>query len=202
MKNMTPLILIIVSVGMFFFFIDPKYQDIKTLQAEIQENNKIVDIAKQLTNRKTQVENQYNQISSAEKSDLEKLLPDAIDNVRLILDINNIAETTGVLIKDMDIKTQQEPTASNTLISSEGFDSSIFSTNDSALQYVDSTKIGVMSFSFSATAQYSNFIEFLSQLERSKRIMDIRSIEIMRETNESGTTFFDYKVTFDTYWLK
>ena len=52
MRNIMPLILIIVSIAVFFFFIDPQYKEVKSLQVEIEENNKTLDLATQLRQKR------------------------------------------------------------------------------------------------------------------------------------------------------
>lgn len=195
MKNLTPIILILVAIGVFFFFIDPKYKGIQEINTQITENNRTLDVAKRLRAQREDLTNRYNQISKGEQEDLEKLLPDTVDNVRLIIDIENIANQAGIVVRDIDIRVpEEEPAQARTT------QTSLFDSSSSAIQYVDKNKIGVITFSFTAATRYEDFLRFLTQLEQSKRIVDIRSIEIARGTGDQ--VFFDYKVTFDTYWLK
>ena len=199
MRNFTPIILIALSIGIFFFLIDPSYKEVQALQAEVAENNKTLDIAKKLSNRREELRARFNQISQDEKSELEKLLPDTVDNVRLIIDINNIAEQFGIVIRDISINSEEEKGTQKSSVRTQGssFEGVI---EENSIQYVDKTKIGVISFSFSVSAKYEVFLEFLKQLEESLRIVDIRNIEINRNTEDG--VFYDYKVTLDTYWLK
>lgn len=197
MKNITALILIIVSVGVFFFFIDPQYKNVKQLNAEIEQNKKIIDVANKLDSKKAELNEKFNQISQAEKIELEKLLPDTVDNVRLIIDINNIAEQFGIIIRDISITTKDGGVndSKKTISQKSNFEGVL---EENSIKYVDTSKIGVISFSFSVSAKYEVFLEFLKQLEESLRLIDIRNIEISRGSG----VFYDYRVTFDTYWLK
>jgi len=198
MKNITSIILILVSIGIFFFFIDPKYKEIKEINAQISENNKTLEVAQKLRAQREDLSTRFNQISREEKEDLEKLLPDTVDNVRLIIDIENIANQAGIVVRDIDIRSpEQETSQTRTTTTTQG---SLFNQSDSAIRYVDTNRIGVITFSFTITTRYEDFLRFLKQLEQSKRIVDIRGIELSRGTGDSA--FFDYKVTFDTYWLK
>lgn len=190
-----------VSVGIFFFFIDPQYKNVKQLRAEIDENNKILDIANKLDSRKNELNDKFNQISQEDKGELEKLLPDTVDNVRLIIDINNIAEKFGIVIRDISINTKETSTTGEgrkTVTQKSNFEGVL---EENAVKYVDTSKIGVISFSFSVSAKYEVFLEFLKQLEESLRLVDIRNIEISRGSG-ANSVFYDYKVTLDTYWLK
>ncbi len=197
MKNITALILIIVSVGVFFFFIDPQYKNVQQLNAEIEQNKKIIDVANKLDSKKTELNEKFNQISQSEKSELEKLLPDTVDNVRLIIDINNIAEQFGIVIRDINIVSKESNVndTKKTISQKSNFEGVM---EENSIKYVDTSKIGVISFSFTVSAKYEVFLEFLKQLEASLRLIDIRNIEITR----GNGVFYDYRVSFDTYWLK
>jgi len=199
MKKIMPFIFIILSIGIFFFLIDPKYKQVQALQAEVAENNKTLDISKKLSQQREALRQKYNLISEDEKSYLEKLLPNNVDNVRLIIDINAIAQQYGIVIRNVDINSETEENIKTGKVATQGssFDGVI---EQNSIKYVDQSKIGVISFSFSVSAKYDVFLEFLKQLEESLRIVDIRNIEISR--NATGGVFYDYKVTLDTYWLK
>lgn len=198
MKNITPIILIVLSVTVFLFFIDPQYKKIQEINAEISQNKETLKTAEELKTKKLDLIDRFNKISEEEKNELVKLLPDTVDNVRLIIDINNIASQFGIVIRDIVIDTEdtQESTTKSVVSQKSNFNSVL---DEDSLKYVDTSKIGVISFSFSVSAKYEVFLEFLKQLEESLRIVDIRNIQI---SQGSGSVFYDYKVTLDTYWLK
>ncbi|MEY4440913.1 MAG: hypothetical protein RLY49_539 [Candidatus Parcubacteria bacterium] len=199
MRNITSITLIIVSIGVFLFFIDPQYKNVKELRAEITKNNEIIDLANKLDLKKNELNDKYNQISPTDKESLEKLLPDTVDNVRLIIDINNIAEKFGIVIRDISINSRESSAGEpkKVVTQKSNFEGVL---EENSIKYVDTSKIGVISFSFSVSAKYEVFLEFLKYLEESLRLVDIRNIEISRGSG-SGV-FYDYRVTLDTYWLK
>ena len=197
MKNITSIILIIVSVGIFFFFIDKEYKKVQQLNVEIEQNDKIIEVANRLKSKKDELNDKFNQISQSEKIELEKLLPDTVDNVRLIIDINNIAEQFGIVIRDINISTKETSASeSKKIVSQKSNFDGVLQEND--IKYVDTSKIGVITFSFSVSAKYEVFLEFLKQLEESLRLVDIRNMQISRGSG----VFYEYRVTLDTYWLK
>jgi hypothetical protein len=199
MKNITSIILIIVSIGIFFFYIDREYKEVKTLQDEISANDEILKVADRLRQRKEELGTKFNQISQDEKVQLEKLLPDTLDNIRLMIDIKNIAAEKGIVVRDVSINTTESKAGdSKKVVSQKSKFEGILEEN--SIKYVDTSKIGVISFSFSVSAKYEVFLDFLKKLEESLRLVDIRNIEITRGSGES--VFYDYRVTFDTYWLK
>jgi hypothetical protein len=197
MKNISSVVIILVSIAIFFFYIDPQYKKVQQLQAEVEQNKKILDIANKLDSRKSQLNDKFNQISQTERIELEKLLPDTVDNVRLIIDMNNIAEKFGIVIRDININTRDSNVSETKKVVSQksNFDGVL---EENTIKYVDTSKIGVISFSFSVSAKYEVFLEFLKQLEESLRLVDNRNIEVSRGTG----IFYDYRITLDTYWLK
>ncbi len=199
MKSLTPIILILISVALFFFLIDPEYKDVQELQAQVEANNETLKIARDLSVKREELRNKFNNISQEERAELEKLLPDTVDNVRLIIDINNIAEQFGIVIRNININADEDTATAAGTVGAQGstFEGVI---EESSVKYVDKSKIGVITFSFSVSAKYEVFLEFLRELEESLRIVDIRNIQISRGSAEGS--IYDYNVTMDTYWLK
>lgn len=201
MKSLGPIMLIIISIGIFFFYVDPEYKKVKELQDEIKANKEVLVVANNLKLKKDELNAKFNQISQLEKENLEKLLPDTVDNVRLIIDINSIANSSSVVIRDINIQSNESNIsgdAKKTVSQSSNFNA--IKEEEGIIKYVDTSKIGVLTFSFSVSAKYEVFLDFLKQLEESLRLIDIRNIEVSRGSENNA--FYDYKVTFDTYWLK
>jgi len=183
MKKLMPLILIIVSIGVFFFFIDPKYKEIQQAQSQIEENDQMLELAKELQKERDTLQAKFNSIGEADKDKLEKVLPDTIDNVRLILDINNIADYFGIAIAGITVAgaPSEEETGNSTIAKSSN-----------GKQY------GTISVGFSVSATYEVFKAFLTQLEESLRLVDVRGFSV----NAGEGVFYNYSVNLDTYWLR
>ncbi len=178
MKLFLPIIFIIASVGLFFGFTNPKYQEIKSKQAEhanIQEANAK---ATQLRGVREVLTQERNKISEKDIQKIEKLLPDGVENVRLIIDIDNIASKYDVKIKNTRIN--------------EGSSTRGDSVGPSANKY------GSISLSFSTTMTYENFKLFLQDLEKSLRLVDVTALSFA--STKDGK--YDFNVTLQTYWLK
>lgn len=188
MKNITAITLIIASIVIFFTLIQPTYgriQNIRMEEKEYAEALKKVDILNQ------KIEEHQATISAFDPADLEKLnkmLPDTVDNVRLVIDIDNVASNFGLLLKEFDIvdpNEEEQSTASVPQFSSEE------SASEEPYYSID--------LSFNVTSSYANFISFIKALEKSLRIVDIVGISF--EPAETGD-IYDFRVTLRTYWLK
>jgi Tfp pilus assembly protein PilO len=124
---------------------------------------------------------------------IKKFLPDNVDNIKLVLEINRVAEQYGLQVKNIkyDLAKPAIPVGS---------------------QFVAQAKAGpVKDYSdfdleFSLQGSYGNFVNFMESLERSLRIVDIESIsfsstEALSPTG-APTDNYKYDLKIKTYWLK
>jgi len=179
MKAFFALILIALGVGLFFVFTDPHYQNIKNLQLQAADYNQALTQSKVLLAQRQTLSDEYDQIDPTNLDRIAKLVPDSVDNVRLIIDINGIAARRGMTIKGIRIAG-----ASGTSDTSIG---------------PDNNPYGSISLTFDVTAPYPEFKQFLEDLEQSLRIVDITSLSF---TSSDKNDQYDYTVTLRTYWLK
>jgi len=183
MKNLTALILIASSIGIVYGFSLPLWNEIKVLRAD---EAKYSDALEKVAVLETTLKNQEARVASIPPEDmerLEKLLPDTVDNVKLIIDISNVAASQGLIIRDIGIVTPQDEATSRTAVSA--------ASSRAGYDYID--------LSFSVTAQYSQFLGFITALEQSLRLVDI--IKVSFAPTDIGASY-NFSVTLRTYWLK
>jgi Tfp pilus assembly protein PilO len=183
MKSYSPLLLIIVAIGIFFFYIDPQYKELKELRQVQIDNEELLTKAAQLRAGRESLNTRYKAISPAEKEQLEKVLPETVDNVRLILAIDTIAQNYGIVLRGITITGGTE------------------SADTKSKQIVDKTsnKNGVITLGFSFTASYDTFKKFLIDLEDSLRIVDVTDFTV---TANEQSNVYDYSLKLNTYWLR
>lgn len=188
-RNITPIILIILAVGIYFSFTSAQ---IDTLKQEMEVNNsyqKAIDDAKTLISQRDKMNKIYSSIGEDDKDRLNKLVPDNIDNVRLIIDVSNIALRHGFALKGV----QTTP-----LDGSKSGGASVSADRSVAGGTPTGNKYNTMSLTFTVTGKYQDFLDFLRDLEKSLRILDTTKISL--SANDTGT--YDYGVELRTYWLK
>lgn len=189
MRKYLPIILILLAIGIFFVIIDPQWTEVKELQNEKAANSEMLTLAKDLQDKRDRLRNSFNNISTQEKEQLAKLLPDTVDNVRLVLDINNAAENYGVIIRNITVESEDEQRVESQVISSN--------LNDD---------IGTITLSFSITSTYDVFMQFMQDLEEALRVVDIKQLEAQKVVQQSplgnNTEFLNFNVVLDTYWLR
>ena len=194
-------VLVIVSVVLFFSFIDPLYTKetgvtpsewgIKRLQDEIKKYNSTLADANSLIDERDKLDKKKNAISESEMARLEKLLPDSIDNIQLIIDINNIALPYGLVPKNINVagNDQKPGNKTNSAQNNNGDAKVVIGGNDI---------IGSVTIAFSVSARYDTFKEFMHDLENSLRLVDVTDLSVTAGDKE----FYEFNVTLKTYWLR
>lgn len=177
-RLLIPIILITIALGLFFGYIDTTYQNIKELRAEEKTYDEALDQSRELQEVRDALLSRYNTFSQQDLDRLEKLLPDHVDNVRLILDIDSIASNYSMRTRNVTVSTA----------SSE--DPNVIGSNNSSVDSV------VLSFSVAAT--YDNFIRFMKDLESSLRIVDLVGLSFSSTEGDA----FNFNVSIKTYWLR
>lgn len=192
-----PVILIGIAISLFFIFTNPLYSEISLLKEEVASYDEALDNAKALENERDKLTYKYNSISPENLTKLEKLLPENVNNIRLILEIEKIALPYGMVLKDVRYNTETEAAGSTPGVIQGGNTGEVTPKN-----------YGIFDLEFSITGSYDNFINFTKDLESNLRIVDISSVSFSSatiNTNSSRVTspeVYKYDFKIKTYWLK
>ncbi|MEI7513530.1 MAG: type 4a pilus biogenesis protein PilO [bacterium] len=184
MKSITPILFVIISVVLFFTVTDPVYKRVKDLQVKYAQYQDVLDKSTELLKQRKALQDKYDSFSKEDLDKLNKLLPDTVDNVRLIIDMDGIAKRYGLVIKNVRLDTST-PNAS-------GKKDSISTITAGEAKY------GTIPMGFSVTADYNTFLTFLEDLESSLRIVDVTNISLTPGANN----IYSFDVSLKTYWLK
>jgi Tfp pilus assembly protein PilO len=190
-----PIILIGIAVGTFLMFTTPIYQDIPVLRAEVDSYNEALSNSKALENERDKLTSKYNSIDKENLAKLEKLVPDNIDNIRLILEIEKVAQPYGMVLKDVKYNTEEVETGAVIGGGPSG---------NQAARLAMQRDYRVLDMEFSVSGTYDKFLDFTKDLERNLRIIDIVAVtfssEVDPKVNPSGVYKYNFKIK--TYWLK
>lgn len=175
MNYLITIVLISVSFVVSLFYTSPMLSEITDLGEKKASLNSSLEETKNLYDIMGQKEQAFNNFSSEEIATINKALPDSIDNVRLIIDIDDIASKYRLNIRNIDLRTER-PSGSQ----------------ESAKNY------GTATLKFSFTTTYDRFRAFMKDLEDSLRLVDISSVSF----SSSDRDLTDYSIELKTYWLK
>jgi Tfp pilus assembly protein PilO len=186
MNIITPVILIIISIGSFFAYTDKIYRGensdnhrtIQSLQAEDAEYQEALNNVTAIKAKRDALVDKMSAMNPDDLQKLESLLPDNIDNIQLIIDMNNIADKHRLILKGARLDNEAK--------------------TDSSKLGTDNSKYGTVRISFSVTASYENFQNFLRDLEKSLRLVEITDLSV----NGNAIGLYDFSVGLKTYWLK
>jgi Tfp pilus assembly protein PilO len=210
MRYITPIILIGIAITFFFVVTNPMYSDptngITALKTQVASYNDALSTSKTLEGERDALTTKYNNIDPNNITKLQKLLPDNVNNIRLILEIEQIAAPYGMTLSGIKYDdTTNTNTIAPTTAKSGGANNVI---NQASKNY------GTFNLEFSTSGTYDNFISFTKDLENNLRIVDVSSISlssnlvtgnttntgVSTKANSPQTYTYDFKIK--TYWLK
>jgi len=183
MGRILPFFILIAAVGLFFGYVQPTYkEEIAAQRAKIRSYDSALAAAATFREKREALIEQQNAIPQSDRTRIEGFLPDGVDNVQLIVDLNALASRSGMRLSDFNIAEAEE---------SQGVEPGRIALD--AVQAVDSLEISV-----TAVGTYGSFRTFLAGVEHSLRPMDLVDLQI----SDSETGVYNYAMTFRIYWLR
>lgn len=189
MKFILPIILIVIAIGSFLAVTNPMYKSVGLLRADMASYNEALANATALRSVRDRLNETYSSFSPSDLAKLEKMLPDTVDNIRLVLEINTIANQHQLSLKNIkyDVAQKDADVAANSR------------TKAPAKPYK------AFEIAFSTEGTYENFLLFLKDVEKNLRIIDIGNISFSVVDGQSGTVptgVYRYDFKIKTYWLQ
>jgi len=188
---LVPIILLLAALGLFVGYTNPAFQDAKTAHDTYLQYDAALTQSSQLRQFRDQLLARRNTFPAQDVQRLERLLPDNIDNIRLIIDINSIASRYHLQISNIAFApVSVEP---------QGRVGSV-------------SAVGSVDVSFAVNATYADFMSFLQDLQRSARMVEVQNVKFSIDSStqsvapRKGATPAEptdkYTLTVRTYWLK
>ena len=199
MRYIFLLIIIGASIATFFMVIKPRYDNLQTVKTEVSTYDSSLETAEKLKISREELIAKYNSIPKADLDGIKTLLPDSVDNIRLIIQLDSLATKNGLsTLRSVDYK-------SDSITAQSG---ATEAPSDAPVQ--SGKSYGEFTVSFQTSGQYKNFLAFLSDLEQNLRLVDVTSVDFTAASSEgtgtgtgqASSNNLSYKVTLKTYWLK
>lgn len=192
-KIIISILALVVAAALFIGYTRPTYERIQAVQDDITQFDQALEKSRELQELKRGLLSRYNTFTENDLSRLNRLLPDHVDNVRLVLDLDNLASRYGMAVQNVLISRGTEEEQVATVLGALG---------------TQSSKYDSLNMQFATVGTYSNFVRFLEDLEASLRIVDLVGLTIEPTTitdedgNELEEPLYEYNVAIRTYWLK
>lgn len=194
MRFIIPILLLGVSIGGFLTFVTPAYNEVQSLRAQVNAYDDALNNSKTLENERDKLVTKLNSITPVNRDKIQKMLPDGVDNIRLILEIEKIASVYGMSLKNVKYEDEKKAEEGAPEVVQAGVD-----VGDLNKEY------GIWNLEFSVEGPYSNFINFTRDMEKNLRLVDVSSVEFSSLTSSSSKSTNDsyiYTFKIKTYWLK
>ena len=180
-KLILPIILLLAAGGLFVGYTNPTYQASKGLQAQVASYDAALTKSQQLRQVRDGLISKRNTFSPDDVAKLQKVLPDNVDNIRLIIDINNIASQHNLSLSDVGLGDYTGSAAAQKTLAVGGAQG----------------PVGSVQVTFSISTSYGNMLAFLADLEHSLRLIDVEKLAFSSAASNNDT----YSFTIQTYWL-
>lgn len=109
------IILLAAAVAMLYFWASPLWEDIQKSQAEKQAFESVINRINQLRKARDTLLQNYNAISDAELKRIKKIVPDTPNIGSLVVQLSNMTNESGLLLKNIGITEGDEKNGRLTL---------------------------------------------------------------------------------------
>ncbi len=178
-----------VAGATLFLYTQPTYDNVKVLENQSSEYSQALAKARELQELIKSLLDRYNSFEPGDLDRLNRSLPDHVDNVRLVLDLDNLASKHRMSLENVAIG----QAAKNSSQSASVGAAQPIGKND---QKYDS-----LTLSFTMHGTYEDFTAFLKDIESSLRIVDVVSLGIVPDSSQAVGQY-QYDMMIRTYWLK
>lgn len=169
---------LLVAIGIFFAYVNPTWNgSIAATRAAIAADDQALLYAQQYGAQQNQLASARDAIDPANLTSLSVFLPDSVNNVGIILDLNALAARSGLSVANIDVASSADTASSK-----------------SSLQ----NPVNSVDLSLSVVGTFSALQSFLSGVEKSARLLDVHDLSV----KGSDTGVYDYKMTIRLYWLR
>lgn len=192
----------------------PIYGEIALLQEEADVYSQALDNSAALQKERDRLTTKYNSFSAEDLDKLGKMLPNSVDNIQLILEIQEEAAKRGIIVKNVEFEPQQfadqtQLDANGNLVDANGkpvtADQQAAAAARKSSTVEDNKSFESFELQFSVEGSYKDFVAFMQLMERSLRLVDINEISFTPGTSEKDKVYTDdyrYLFKINTYRLK
>lgn len=199
-KLVLPIVMIIIGVVSVFWYTWPAYQETGDIKSDIDEHETALEQVNEIQQIRDSLLGQYNGIPESNLYVIDRILPDELNTIRMLIELDQIAVSSGLSVSDISFSNRSDQVADVT----------------QQEQPVGPQKpYESAELSFSVSGSYGDALAFIRNIERSTRLIDILELSISNksESNEEGGTVrpeeqtaplgddITFSITGMTYWL-
>ncbi|QQR64543.1 hypothetical protein IPH92_03185 [Candidatus Kaiserbacteria bacterium] len=183
LRTLTPVLTIIIAILLFVFFVNPKYDEIVAVQAEIAEYEDAVLKYNNFTSKlEAKISTKLNR-PAIENERLDRFVPEEIDTTQLLVDIESLSRRHSLLFGNIQVES-----GDTDLVRSNATSENVI---------VKSDELQTADISFAVIGTYEQFKMFLLDIEKSMTLFEVIKISL----DADDLPFQQYEVTVRAYSL-
>ncbi len=186
-RNISAVILLVLAVGVYVTFTKVQWVEVQAIRVVNADYAQAIENADRLIQVRDKVLTDYNSMSAIDRERINKMVPNNVDTIRLIIDVRNIAMKRGLVLAD--VKSETVLPDPSTLVSIPG------GINDGVIPTPVLDKVAM---AFTLKSSYPQFLDFMRDVETNLRIMNFTSLKM--KSSDSG--IYEFNVELETYWLR
>ncbi|HEY4489182.1 MAG TPA: hypothetical protein VJA87_01735 [Candidatus Paceibacterota bacterium] len=199
MSRIFPAVAILIAIGLFFGYVNPtRSGSIASSKAQIASYESALEAAERFKEREAELIIAQANIPSDGLARLAGFLPDGVDNVQIILDLNTLAARSGITLSDFETSTDEGSSSGGSQTTTQQPQGPSDINGDTSFGFNSDGPIDSLEITVSATGTYASFRNFLDGIERSLRLLDVVSVSV----TDSTTGVYTYDMTIRLYWLR
>jgi hypothetical protein len=181
-SRLLPFLSLVAAVGIFFTYVNPLWNgQIADAKAAIAADNKALESAAAYVKRQNELAAEADAIDPVALARLNTFLPDSVDNVGVILDLNALAARSGLALASVDVAGSSNEAAAGV-----------------AAAPTTGDVVGTIDLTMVAKGTYDALQTFLHGVELSARLLDVRNLAV----TGSDTGVYSHQMTIRLYWLR
>jgi hypothetical protein len=186
-----PAIAFLAALGIFFWYVNPTWTgSVATTRAAIAADAQALASAERYLAQQNLLASKRDAIDPTDIALLTTFLPDSVDNVGLILDLNALAARSQLALSNVDVVSGEA--------NGSGASAGAAGAQVGALPSGVVNPVGSVDVSLAAVGTFSALQEFLVGVEKSARLLDVRDLTV----KGSDTGVYNYQMTLRIYWLR
>ena len=183
-KTLIPIVGILVAVGIFFTYVEPTFREIQTIQAEADEYAEAAEHAVALQRRIAELKTERDAIRLSDLERLEALVPDRIDEVAFLVDLDALADEHNLSIRDVqvggDAPVNSRASRATRDDSDDEEEEIALSPEEGGVEAGVRNQYSTLDIFFSVNGSYESLRALLADCEESLTLLDIIKIEFIR----------------------
>ena len=173
---------ILASLGIIFMYVSPTWSgQIAITKAAIAADDKTIAAAKAFTAHEEELTTAEKHMDPDSLKRLNLLLPDSINTIGMIVDLNKLGSDSGLSVANVSISNTPAPSAVD-------MGAAAHQSNETSLD-----------FQANAAGSYTALKAFMKAVEKSQRLINIQSVDVAGAAADTGV--YTYLIKMRAYWL-